>query len=78
MSAKISHGDNTEIGCNTGCGCFVILFNLLLGGWSVNAILGWLGHNIPFWADSLIGLFAGEISIPIAIIGSILRLFGVF
>lgn len=57
---------------------FILLLNLAVGGWSVNEILSWFGKDIPFIADSVIGLFAGEFSIPIAIIGKILMVFGVF
>lgn len=64
----------------TGCGGVVtlLLLNLLVGGWSVHTILGWFGKNIPFMADTLIGFFVAELSFPIAIVGSILKVFGVF
>jgi len=64
-----------------GSGCFTMimfaLFNVALGGVSVDYILSWFGKDIPFLADSLIGLFAGEISIPVAVIGWVLNSFGV-
>ena len=63
-------------------GCLIpiilVITNLTLGGWSVNMILSWFGKDIPFIADSVIGLFVGEFSFPIAIVGSILKAFGVF
>ena len=56
----------------------LVIMNLIFGGWSVNVILSWFGKDIPFIADGVIGLFVGEFSIPVAIIGSILKAFGVF
>jgi len=56
----------------------VITINITVGAWSVIEILSWFGKSIPIWADVLIGLFLGEISIPVAIVGYLLRLFGVF
>lgn len=55
-----------------------ILLNALIGGLSINAIGGWIGINIPFIGDMIIGTLSSTISVPIAIIGWILRLFGVF
>jgi len=56
----------------------ILLINITIGAWSVNEILSWFSKSIPFWADGLIGLFVGQFSIPIAVIGMILRVFGVF
>jgi hypothetical protein len=63
-----------------GCGfiIFILLFNVFVGAWSVDRILLWLGKDIPFIADALIGLFTAEISVPVAIVGEILRACGVF
>jgi hypothetical protein len=55
-----------------------LILNLTVGGWSVDAILSWFGKDIPFLADTVIGLFVAELSIPVAIVGSILKAFGVF
>jgi len=55
-----------------------IVINITVGAWSVIEILSWFGKSIPIWADVLIGLFLGEVSIPIAIVGYLLRIFGVF
>lgn len=63
-------------GCLTSI--VVIIINLFVGGWSVIEILSWFGKTIPFWYNVLIGLFVAEFSIPIAIIGWILRICGVF
>lgn len=65
---------------NTGC-CIVILvllINISAGAWSVVEILSWFSKSIPLIGSAIIGLFVGEISIPIAIIGWILKIFGVF
>lgn len=63
-------------------GCFLLtivpIINLIIGGWSIDEILSWFNKDIPWLADAIIGLFAGEISIPVAIVGKILRIFGVF
>ena len=65
-----------------GIGCFlliiVVAINLTIGAWSVNQILSWFGKDIPTIADIVIGLFVGEVSIPVAIVGWILKICGVF
>lgn len=67
---------------STGLGCFpiilLLLFNVLVGAWSVSEILSWFGKSISFFADMLIGLFVAEFSVPVAIVGYILKVFGVF
>jgi hypothetical protein len=62
------------------CGCYtaIFLFNLFIGGWSVNYLLQLFGKDIPFLADILIGLFVAEFSIPVAVVVAILKSFGVF
>jgi len=57
---------------------FIVGINITVGAWSIIEILSWFGKSIPMWADVLIGLFLGEFSIPVAIVGYLLRLFGVF
>jgi hypothetical protein len=65
-------------GVNCGCIVLIGIFNLALGGWSVNYLIHFFTNDkIPFLAAALIGLFAGELSIPGAIIVAILRMFGV-
>jgi hypothetical protein len=62
------------------CGCYLLIFifNLILGGWSVNYLLLWLAEKtIPFFWATVIGLFVGEFSIPVAVVVAILRWFGV-
>lgn len=65
-----------KIGCFTAIVIFLI--NLSIGAWSIIEVLSWFGKSIPLWGSIIIGLFAGEISIPVAIAGWILRLFGIF
>lgn len=65
---------------NSGCsGCsLIIIFNFLFGGFLCDYCL-WaiLGKNIHWIGDILIGLFAGEVLFPVAIICFLLKLFGV-
>ena len=65
---------------NSGCVTVIIisLINISIGAWSVGEILSWFGKAIPLIASVIIGLFAGEISIPVAIIGWILKICGIF
>lgn len=56
----------------------ILLLNLIIGAWSVIEILSWFGKSIPLIGSIIIGLFAGKVSIPIAIIGYILKLCGIF
>lgn len=67
-------------GKNLGFGTMmlILLINLSAGAWSIIEILSWFGKSIPLIGSIIIGLFAGEISIPIAIAGWILRMFGAF
>lgn len=71
---------NTEE--KSGCGCtsmlVVFIFNIIVGGVSVDYILSWFSKDIPTIADIVIGLFVAEISVPVAIVGWILKLCGVF
>jgi len=74
---RLNASEATSLG---GCGCWIVLlvFNLALGGWSVNYLLQWwFEKNIPFIFDTIIGLFIAEVSVPVAVIGAILRHFGV-
>ena len=57
---------------------FILLLNLSIGAWSVIEILSWFGKSIPLWGNVIIGLFTAEFSVPIAIVGWILRILGVF
>lgn len=53
----------------------VIVF--LLAGWSVNYLAGlFLLKTVPFFVAMLIGIFIGEVTIPVAITIYLLKLFG--
>ena len=56
----------------------LVVFNITVGAWSVYEILSWFGKSIPTLAEICIGLFVAEISIPIAVVGAILRAYGLF
>lgn len=56
----------------------ILLFNLIVGAWSVIEILSWFGKSIPLLGNVVIGLFVAEISVPVAIVGWILKVCGVF
>lgn len=66
----------------SGIGCLLyiilVIFNLIVGGLSIDYILSWFSKDIPFIGDAVIGLFLGEFSVPIAIVGWVLRLCGIF
>jgi hypothetical protein len=64
----------------SGCVIYliVIFLNITVGAWSVIEILSWFGKTIPMIASIALGLIAGEVSIPVAIVGCILKAFGVF
>lgn len=51
--------------------------NMIAGGWAVSEILSWFNINIPLLFDGIIGFFTGQITIPVAIIGCILKLLGI-
>lgn len=71
-----SDGAINAVSC--GCGLLLIAFNFLVGGWSVNYLLEFfLEKTIPFIGAAAIGLVAGEISVPVAVVIAILRHFGV-
>ena len=70
------HKEKTKGGCSIYA--VILLINLVFGGWSIDYILGWFAKEIPFVADMCIGLFLGELTIPVAIVVWILQLCGVF
>jgi len=65
---------------NSGCSIylFILGLNLVLGTMSVNYILSWFDKSIPLWGACIIGLIGGEITMPVAVIGLLLKCFGVF
>lgn len=65
-------------GCSGGCFLALFMFNLTVGGWSVIRCVNiFLGQTIDFWWAVLIGLFAAEFTVPLAIIGILLQAAGV-
>lgn len=65
---------------SVSCGCWllVLVFNFLVGGWAVNALIQFFtGTFIPFFWAGVIGLIAGEIAVPAAIVVTILAAFRV-
>lgn len=70
------NSDNSWFTC--GCYSIILLLNLLFGGVSVNYLLEvFLSKTIPlFWAV-VIGIFAGQFTIPVAVIVWVLKLTGV-
>jgi len=73
---------SNNVGSGMGLGYLfiivVIVLNVTIGAWSVGEILSWFGKDIPLLGDAVIGLFAAEVSVPVAIIGAILKACGVF
>ena len=70
--------DSTLVGANCSCMLMVLVFNVVVGGWSVEFLLNFFGRpEIPFWGVALSGLFVGEVSIPVAVVAGLLRYFGV-
>ena len=68
-------------GVKAGCGCWIGLFiaELILGGWSVNwLLLEFFYKTIPFFWATVIGIVVGSVSIPVTIVLSILKSFGIF
>jgi hypothetical protein len=73
-----SGSDGSIVGVQCGCMILVILVNFIIGTWSVNyLLLEFLGKTIPAIGALLIGLVAGEVTIPVAIVIWLLKLFGV-
>lgn len=55
-----------------------LIVNLTIGTWSVVEILSWFSIKVPLIACIVIGIFAGTVSIPVAIVGWVLKICGVF
>ena len=66
-----------ESAMNLGCFVFAMAVNGFVGWWSVDLLLAFVGIDIPFIGDLLIGLVAGQFTIPAAIVVAILQYFGV-
>ena len=62
------------------CGCMVLflIFNATAGFISVGYLMSTLADKtLPFWGQFLIGLIAGEITVPLALVVWILEICGV-
>lgn len=66
-----------RLGCALGV-CALILINIFIGTWSVITILSWFGVTTSIFLCGLIGLVFGEFTIPLALLGCIFKLFGLF
>jgi hypothetical protein len=68
----------TESNINCGCGLVVLIFNLIVGTIATNFLISvFFGTVIPtFWA-MVIGLIAGEVVVPLALVVWILKSLGV-
>ena len=63
----------------TSFGCFitVLVFNLIVGGWSVNYLAEtFTGKLLPALAAVLVGTFVAELTVPAAIVVWALQLLG--
>jgi hypothetical protein len=78
MSYRYRSSSSDTGGLSCGCTILIVIVNLIVGTWSVNyLLLEFLGKTIPTIAALLIGLVAGEVTIPSAIVVWILKTFGV-
>ena len=70
--------DDTSIGLQCGCGILILIINIIIGTWSVNYLLLTLaGKTIPLIGAILIGMVAGELTIPAAIVVWLLKFFSI-
>lgn len=63
-----------------GCGCLIIfiLFNIAIGGISVDYCLWYLFEkNVPWFADVIGGIFLGEFTVPLMVLCWLLKLCGI-
>lgn len=70
------NGRNYRLGCLIIIGA--ITFNLVAGTWSVLEIFSWLGKTIGWGWATLIGFFVAELTFPVALVGKLLIIFGIF
>jgi hypothetical protein len=66
-----------EAGIHCIAYCIIFAFNYFVGGWSVNYLLSVFAHKIPFFWAGVAGFVVAEVSIPLAIVVSILKHFAV-
>ena len=72
---RTSHFEFNRVSCALMIA--IALLNTTVGAWSVNLLLALFSIDIPLFGDIIIGLFAGQITIPLALIVLLLRWFGV-
>ena len=81
---KLGNRGAAEAEATASCGCviFLIIINLLFGGWAtryiVETLSPFLFHHtviIPWFWAIVIGLIGGEIIIPTAIVVAIIMMF---
>lgn len=67
-----------KVGASSGCliGILVLAFNLTIGAWAVGEILTWFGKDIPTLFDVIIGAVTGEVTVPVAVVGYLLKICG--
>ena len=61
-------------------GAYVLLYLILetlIGAWSFDYITNFFGKDMPLYADAFCGFLFGTLSIPVAIVMSILHSFNV-
>lgn len=69
--------DGAPAGCTCGCWCGLLIFNLLLGGVTLNyTLMSIIGKSIPFGYAVVAGLFIGQFTVPAAVVCWVLRLAG--
>lgn len=61
-----------------GCGCLLLILNLIFGGVSVNyLLLTFTDKVLPFMWATVVGLITGSFVIPAAVVVWILKTFGI-
>jgi hypothetical protein len=71
-----SSNDGSCINC--GCVLAVLIMNIVFGAMSVNYLLSVFAEKtLPFFWAMVIGLFAGQFTVPVAIIVWVLERFSV-
>ena len=71
---------DNKTGISCGCWLLILAINVLLGGWSIEYLLYIFTHiadRIPWFWACVAGLFAGEVTLPLAVLVAILHAFKV-
>lgn len=56
----------------------VVIVHVAISTWSIIEILSWFGKQINIILALIVGVFLGGFTIPVAVVGWILKLCGVF